>query len=202
MTNETNQLEEKDFKFYPNFLKAIEVLPEEKRAKACYEFCKFGVTGILPEDENIAMFCIGVSASVQKYQGRGGARQGAGRKSKIQKNQKIQNNQNIHNEQTETETETETKTETKTKTKIIYNTFGEFQNIKLSTDEENKLKLLYGDKFNEAIETLSNYIACSGKKYSKHYAVLNKSNWVYKKIVGEKPYNPNKESILQMIKEA
>lgn len=76
------------FMFYENFFLAIEKLPEEKRAKACYEFCKYGITGELPKDENIAMFCIGVSASVQKYQGRGGFRDGSGRKSKESKESK------------------------------------------------------------------------------------------------------------------
>lgn len=76
------------FMFYENFFLAIEKLPEDKRAKACYEFCKYGITGELPKDENIAMFCIGVSASVQKYQGRGGFREGSGRKSKKSKESK------------------------------------------------------------------------------------------------------------------
>lgn len=76
------------FMFYENFFLAIEKLPEDKRAKACYEFCKYGITGELPKDENIAMFCIGVSASVQKYQGRGGFREGSGRKSKESKESK------------------------------------------------------------------------------------------------------------------
>lgn len=66
------------FKFFPNFLEAIEALPEEERAEACYEFCKYGVTGELPKNKYFRMFCLGVSASVKKYQGRGGARAGAG----------------------------------------------------------------------------------------------------------------------------
>ena len=68
--------------FYENFLDALDLLPEGEREKACYEFCKYGITGELPEDRSLAMFCIGVSASVHKYDGRGGARDGAGRKSK------------------------------------------------------------------------------------------------------------------------
>ena len=48
------------FKFYSNFLEAINVLPENERANACYEFCKYGITGELPEDKTIAMFCVGV----------------------------------------------------------------------------------------------------------------------------------------------
>lgn len=94
------------FMFYENFFLAIEKLPEEKRAKACYEFCKYGITGELPDDENLAMFCIGVSASIQKYQGRGGFREGSGRKPKESKKSKeskesettnINLNRNINN---------------------------------------------------------------------------------------------------------
>lgn len=76
------------FMFYENFLYALDLLPEGEREKACYEFCKYGITGELPEDRSLAMFCIGVSASVHKYDGRGGARDGAGRKSKESKNSK------------------------------------------------------------------------------------------------------------------
>lgn len=109
MTNKTNS-----FMFYENFLSAINMLPDNERGRACYEFCKYGITGELPEDASLKMFCIGVSASVRKYQGRGGKREGAGRKPNKnnslignQNNQKNQNNQNNHKEQTETKTKTE-----------------------------------------------------------------------------------------------
>ena len=98
--------------FLENFLDALDMLPEGEREKACYEFCRFGITGVLPEDKNLAMFCAGASASVRKYSGRGGVRENAGRKSKEsnadfdlsgnqnnQKNQKNQNNQNNQNNQ-------------------------------------------------------------------------------------------------------
>lgn len=112
MTNKANS-----FMFYENFLNAINILPENERERACYEFCKYGITGELPKDSSLKMFCIGVSASVRKYQGRGGKREGAGRKPnknnsliENQNNQKNQNNQNNHNEQTETKTKTKTET--------------------------------------------------------------------------------------------
>ena len=95
------------FMFYENFLNAIDTLPEDKKYQICYEFCRYGITGELPKNEVSKMLCIAVSASVQKYQGRGGAREGAGRPKKqenqidgnIQKNQK---NQKIQKQQTET----------------------------------------------------------------------------------------------------
>lgn len=62
---------------------------------------------------------------------------------------------------------------------------GEFKNVVLSDDEEKKLKELYKDKFNPAIEILSSYIASSGKKYKSHYAVLGKHNWVYSRVFNE-----------------
>ncbi len=97
------------FMFFSNFLDAINQLDEKNREKACYEFCKYGITGELPKDKILAMFCIGVSASVHKFQGRGGSRVGSGRKPKNQSlscNQKNQKNQKNQNTQTETETET------------------------------------------------------------------------------------------------
>lgn len=172
MADDTQQIEEKDFKFYPNFLRAIDILPEEKRAKACYEFCKFGITGILPEDESLAMFCIGVSASVQKFQGRGGVREGAGRKpnnQKNQNNQKIQNNQNnqnIHNEQTETETETKTETEAKTETETkINDCFLEFYSLYPRKEAKQKALLAY----KKAIKTVDKDTILEGlNKYIQH----------------------------------
>lgn len=118
--NQTNN----SFRFFANFLNAIDRLPEEKRAKACYEFCKFGITGELPEDENLSMFCVGVSASVQKYQGRGGNHNPAGKNqwSKVVKEVKSgQRGQTGQKIQTETETETET-----IKKKIQKEKFDEF----------------------------------------------------------------------------
>lgn len=108
MTLKTNN--QNKFMFYANFLDAIEQLPKEEQANACLEFCRYGITGNLPDNKYIAMFCLGVSASVQKYQGRGGSRIGAGRPKKqenqqVNENQNIQknqNNQNNQNEQTET----------------------------------------------------------------------------------------------------
>lgn len=65
-------------------------------------------------------------------------------------------------------------------------TLGEFNNVVLSPDEITKLKDLYKEKFETAIEILSSYIGSSGKKYKSHYAVLGKHNWVYQKTFEEK----------------
>lgn len=71
---------------------------------------------------------------------------------------------------------------------------GEFKNIFLSVQEEEKIKSLYGNKFDEAMQVLSNYIESNGKKYKSHYAVLNKSNWVYDRVIGKEETKENKET--------
>jgi len=63
------------------------------------------------------------------------------------------------------------------------NVLGEFKNIFLSDENLEKLKTIYGDKFNQAVEKLSSYIKANGKAYKDFYAVLNKHNWVYKEVM-------------------
>lgn len=134
-------MERNKFMFYDNFLEAIEQLPESERANACYRFCKYALNNELPDDKGLAMFCIGVRYSVQKFSGRGGKREGAGRHKKNQdgnqddfplengwggkrdgagrpkspenrEEKSSSKNQNNQNNQ-KSQTETETKTETK-----------------------------------------------------------------------------------------
>lgn len=99
---------DKEFKFYENFMRAIDTLPEEQRANACYQFCRFGIYGELPKDEALKMFCIGVSVSVRKYQNCGGNHNPTG------KNQYTNSGQVGQVGQVK-----QTKTKTKTKTKNI-----------------------------------------------------------------------------------
>lgn len=63
--------------------------------------------------------------------------------------------------------------------------YGEFDNVLLTDEQYEKLKEIYNQYLQEAIETLSSYIKSSGKKYKEHYAVLGRHNWVYKKITKE-----------------
>ena len=65
--------------------------------------------------------------------------------------------------------------------KVIY---GLLHGTELQSDFKKieKVKNIYNEKFSDAIELLSNYIASSGKKYKSHYAVLGKHNWVYSEI--------------------
>jgi hypothetical protein len=50
---------------------------------------------------------------------------------------------------------------------------GQFQNVKLSQDEHQKLITQFGEKgTNQRIDNLSAYIASKGKKYKSHYATI------------------------------
>ena len=64
------------------------------------------------------------------------------------------------------------KPETRNKKEIIKEKFGEFENVLLSADELQKLKLKLGAETESYIERLSSYIASSGKKYKSHYATI------------------------------
>ena len=75
-----------------------------------------------------------------------------------------------------------------------YNIIGVYKNIKLTDEQISKLKDLYGNLYDEAIETLSSYVESSGRKYKNFYAVLDSHNWVYKKIIGNKKQEIAKES--------
>ena len=56
------------------------------------------------------------------------------------------------------------------------NSYGEFQNVKMTTAEFEKLVQAEGaDRANALIEELSSYLASSGKRYKSHYATL--INW-------------------------
>ncbi len=87
------------------------------------------------------------------------------------------------------------KKNTETKKRKI--SFGEFQNVFLTEKENKKLKEIYitENKFNEAVAILSNYKEANGKKYKSDYAVLNRTNWVFKRIFPNGIINQNEESI-------
>lgn len=56
------------------------------------------------------------------------------------------------------------------------NTYGEFNNVKMTTAEFEKLVQAEGsERANALIEELSSYLASSGKRYKSHYATL--LNW-------------------------
>lgn len=71
--------------------------------------------------------------------------------------------------------ESSTSADTKT-TEPSKNSYGEFGNVKMTTEEFSKLVQAEGaDRANALIEELSSYLASSGKRYKSHYATL--LNW-------------------------
>lgn len=193
-----------DFKFYENFFDAINLLPEGEREKACYEFCKYGITGELPKDKNLAMFCLGVSVSVQKYQGRGGYRENSGRKKSNEiENQKNQKNQKNQNEQTETKTETKTLTEAEAENtpapsqnfSDLSEWLGEYSNVHLTSSQYSEFTQYVGKKAvaDSLIDELSANIAQKKENappyddnFPDMHLVKLKAYWKYRKLGGGK----------------
>ena len=80
--------------------------------------------------------------------------------------------------------------------------YGEQQKVKLTDEEFTKLKELYGRRLENAIQILDSYLAQSTKnerKYSNHYAVMRRNNWVYNKTF-EGDFVPLKPQVADMSK--
>lgn len=88
-----------------------------------------------------------------------------------------------------TREDVETKATTSADTKITEpakNSYGEFNNVKMTTAEFEKFVQAEGsDRANALIEELSSYLASSGKRYKSHYATL--LNWGRRKDKEETP---------------
>lgn len=64
-------------------------------------------------------------------------------------------------------------------------TYGEFRHVMLTTGEGQKLRELYGEKLELAIDILDSWIHNNSRKASKyksHYAVMRKSGWVWVEV--------------------
>ncbi len=83
-------------------------------------------------------------------------------------------------------------------------TYGEFNNILLTIEEHTKLEVIYKTRINTAMDKLSSYIESSGKVYKSHYAVLGKTQWVYKDVMANSGGELDKDTndLLQMALEA
>lgn len=58
--------------------------------------------------------------------------------------------------------------------------YGEMQKVKLTDEEYEKLKAIYNDKLDFAIDKLDSYLAQKRKDpYYSHYAVMKRNGWVY-----------------------
>ena len=81
--------------------------------------------------------------------------------------------------------ESSSSADTKT-TEPAKNAYGEFNNVKMTTAEFEKLVQAEGaERANALIEELSSYLASSGKRYKSHYATL--LNWGRRKDKEETP---------------
>lgn len=74
--------------------------------------------------------------------------------------------------------------------------YGEQQKVKLSDEEYTKLQVLYGNRLDLGIQKLDTYLAQSiknEKKYTNHYAVMRRNNWVYNETFKEDYLPPEPE---------
>lgn len=74
--------------------------------------------------------------------------------------------------------------------------YGEQQKVKLTDEEYVKLQVLYGNRLDLGIQKLDTYLAQSvknEKKYTNHYAVMRKNNWVYNEAFKEDYLPPEPE---------
>lgn len=74
--------------------------------------------------------------------------------------------------------------------------YGEQQKVKLTDEEYVKLQALYGNRLDLGIQKLDTYLAQSvknEKKYTNHYAVMRKNNWVYNEAFKEDYLPPEPE---------
>lgn len=183
------------FMFYENFLKAIDQLPEDKRYKLCYDFCCYGITGELPADDVSKMLCLAVSASVQKYQGRGGAREGAGAPkgnlNAVKKNNQKQSEQSKQSKQSENiniNRNINLNINNKTENNDLFaeekdSRYGELSLVRLTESQYNKLKDKYIN-LDKAIEKLDTWLGTSGSKNKNknHFAYFKENSWVWEGI--------------------
>lgn len=108
----------------------------------------------------------------------------------------------------DTDIDTDIDIVSKKKKNIKKEKYGEFKNVKLSKTEYDKLIQIYKGNHDllKAIEILDSYVESKGKSYKSHYAVLGKTQWVYKKVFdggggGEKKKSQMQRNRELMIKE-
>lgn len=96
-------------------------------------------------------------------------------------NEQPTDNQRVTNEQPTSNQRATTLKNVKKLKKVKNNIYirphaGEFENVKLTKEELDKLQVSYSDCYEEYIEKLSSYLAQTGKRYKSHYATL--LNWI------------------------
>lgn len=81
-------------------------------------------------------------------------------------------------------------------------TYGENKKVRLTDEEYAKLQELYGRRLENAIQILDGYLAentKNEKKYTSHYAVMRRNNWVYNKTF-DGDFVPLKPQVADMSK--
>lgn len=75
---------------------------------------------------------------------------------------------------------------------IIRHKYGEYENVLLSDDEFSKLQAEFPEDYEKRIESLSSYIASTGKSYKNHLATIR--NWAKKEQDKPKTTNQSHQS--------
>lgn len=81
-------------------------------------------------------------------------------------------------------------------------TYGENNKVRLTDEQYTKLQELYGRRLENAIQILDGYLAenkTREKKYTNHYAVMRRNNWVYNKTF-DGDFVPLKPQVADMSK--
>ena len=202
MQEQTNK---KALWIFENFRETINVIPQKYRGRAWEILIEYGFNNEidLSKENNYVKLAVKSLLPLMKLRGVGGSQNGKSNnpsgknKANIGANvganiganagaiplitENINKNININKKENKKENITE-----------IKNKYGEFENVFLTENQYKKLKVLYKDKLNEAINILSSYLASKGKKYKNYYAVLGENNWVYKKL--QENYNKKESS--------
>lgn len=181
------------FVFLPSYYEAIKIQKKQKDRLQLYEaVCEYGINGNMPKNlpENLYSLFILMKPNIDADKKRrkasvengkkGGAPAGNQNARKQPKdNQEKQpkqpktslNMKNEYEEEKEYEEECEYETERATAAEQKQ-TYGEFQNVFLTDDELEKLKGAFPADWQERIESVSGYMARTGKTYANHYAAL------------------------------
>lgn len=190
MQEQTNK---KALWIFENFRETINVIPQKYRGRAWEILIEYGFNNEidLSKENNYVKLAVKSLLPLMRLRGVGGSQNGKSNnpsgknKANIDANVGANIGANVGATPLITEKENINIKEKENK-KEIKNKYGEFENVFLTENQYKKLKVLYKDKLNEAINILSSYLASKGKKYKNYYAVLGENNWVYKKINEQK----------------
>lgn len=190
------------FMFFQNFKAIADKLDDDMRLKFYDALTNYVFNDEEPTDVIISALVEAIKPSLDKVDGRqnnGGNHNpnGVNQHSKVGQSgqfwSKLVNSGQILSE-TETETETEIKEKEISKdipkkkitvdSELAIKTYGENKKVRLTDEQYAKLQELYGRRLENAIQILDGYLAESTKnekKYTNHYAVMRRNNWVYNK---------------------